>query len=101
MAVAGAQPDASSVPPDHHAEPVVLNLVDPAGAGRRTFGTGWQAGLDEAGKSNTQHHTGGDSRGRMQCRSTTRQQRTNVWHEKTSRAQGPKRPSSGPRWARS
>ena len=37
-AVAGEQLDAGGVPADHHAEAVVLDLVNPAGAGRRSLG---------------------------------------------------------------
>src|SRR5262249_32453287 len=39
-------------------KPSCLNLVNPAGAGRRTLGGGWQARLDEAGRrpAGTQQH---------------------------------------------
>jgi hypothetical protein len=47
--VAGQQPDASGVAPDHHAKAVVLDLVNPAGTARRVLGGGWKAGFDEAG----------------------------------------------------
>jgi hypothetical protein len=53
MPVAGEQPDAGDVAPDHHAESVVLDLVNPAWAGRWAIGAGWQAGRDEASSGHT------------------------------------------------
>src|SRR5262245_17140883 len=60
MAIAGQQPHPCGVPADQHSEPVVLNLVDPARAGRRPLGLDWQARRDEAGGGRAQHHTGGN-----------------------------------------
>src|SRR5262249_39151853 len=58
--VAGEQPDAGDVAPDHHAESVVLDLVNPAGAGWRAVGAGWQAGRNEGVRGSTQYHAGGN-----------------------------------------
>jgi hypothetical protein len=48
VAVAAVEPHASGVAPVQDAKAVVLDLVQPAGAGRRGFGRGRQAGFDEA-----------------------------------------------------
>src|SRR5262249_59873927 len=45
--VAGEQPDAADGAPDHHAEAVVLDLVNPAGAEWRAIGGGGADGADE------------------------------------------------------
>ena len=58
--VAGEQPDAGDVAPDHHAESVVLDLVNPTGAGRRAIGAGWQAGRNEGVRGSMQYHVGGN-----------------------------------------
>jgi hypothetical protein len=49
VAPAGDQPDAHRVPASHEPVAVVLDLVNPVGAGRGLVGWGWQAGLNEAG----------------------------------------------------
>jgi hypothetical protein len=46
---AGNQPDAHGIAPGHQPEAVVLDLVNPVGAGRRLVGGGREAGLDEFG----------------------------------------------------
>ena len=48
VAPAGNQPDAHGIAAGHEPEPVVLDLVNPVGAGRRLVGRGGQAGFDEA-----------------------------------------------------
>ena len=48
MPSAGDQPDAHGIPPSHKPETVVLDLVNPVGAGRRFWGGGGQARLNEA-----------------------------------------------------
>jgi hypothetical protein len=48
--VPGQQADANRVSARHQAVAVVLDLVDPAGAGRRSVGSGREAGFDEAGR---------------------------------------------------
>jgi hypothetical protein len=48
MAVAGDQPDAHRVATGHEPVAVVLDLVNPVGAGRRLVGWRWEAGLDDA-----------------------------------------------------
>ena len=48
VAPAGDQPDAHGVAPGHEPEAVVLDLVNPVGAGRRLVGGGREAGFDEA-----------------------------------------------------
>ena len=48
VAPAGDQPDAHGVAPGHQPEAVVLDLVNPVGAGRGLVGGGREAGLDEA-----------------------------------------------------
>ena len=45
--VVGQQHDAGGVAADHHAEAVVFDFVNPAGAGRRAVGGGRQAGRNE------------------------------------------------------
>jgi hypothetical protein len=45
---AGNQPDAHGVATGHKPKPIVLDLVNPVGAGRRLVGWGWEAGFDEA-----------------------------------------------------
>src|SRR5262245_50614690 len=50
----------------------MFDFVDPTGAGRRTFGTGWEAGLDEAGQGNTQHHAGRVAGRHQPCRISSR-----------------------------
>jgi hypothetical protein len=49
VALAGDEPDAHGVPPGHEPEPVVLDLMNPVGAGRGFVGGGREAGLDEFG----------------------------------------------------
>jgi len=44
------QADAGRVSARHEAVAVVLDLVDPVRAGRRSVGSGREAGLDEAGR---------------------------------------------------
>ena len=44
----GDQPDAHGVATGHEPEAVVLDLVNPVGAGRKLLGWGGKAGLDEA-----------------------------------------------------
>ena len=44
--VARDDTDTRRVAADHHAEAVVLNLMQPAGTGGRLHGPGWQTGLD-------------------------------------------------------
>ena len=48
VALAGDQPDAHGVAPGHKPVAIVLDLVNPVGAGRRLLGWGREAGLDEA-----------------------------------------------------
>jgi hypothetical protein len=48
VAPAGDQADAHGVAPGHQPETVVLDLVNPVGAGRGLAGWGWEAGFDEA-----------------------------------------------------
>src|SRR5262245_43785236 len=49
-AVAGEKPDAGGVSAHHQAIAVMLDFVNPVGPGRRLVGSGWEAGLDEAGR---------------------------------------------------
>ena len=65
VAPAGDQPDAHRVAPGHEPEAVVLDLVNPVGAGRGLVGWGGEAGFDKArpvsGQALTQQfdrHTG-------------------------------------------
>ena len=51
--IAGDQPDAHGVAPGHEPIAVMLDLVNPVGAGRGLVGGGWQARLYEGGS--TQH----------------------------------------------
>src|SRR4051812_16361550 len=48
VAVAGDKADTQGIAAGHQPEAVVLDLVNPVGAGRRLVGGGRQAGLDEA-----------------------------------------------------
>ena len=48
VAPAGDQPDAHGVAAGHEPVAVVLDLVNPVGAGRGLVGWGWEAGFDEA-----------------------------------------------------
>ena len=48
VAPAGDQPDADGVAPGHEPKAVVLDLVNPVGAGRGLVGGGREAGFDEA-----------------------------------------------------
>ena len=48
VAPAGDQPDAYRIAPGQQPETVVLDLVNPVGAGRGLAGWGWEAGIDEA-----------------------------------------------------
>ena len=48
VAPAGDKPDADRVATGHEPKPVVLDLVNPVGAGRGLVGWGWEAGFDEA-----------------------------------------------------
>ena len=48
VAPAGDQPDAHGIAPGHQPVAVVLDLVNPVGAGRGLVGGGWEAGFDEA-----------------------------------------------------
>src|SRR5262249_58259804 len=50
IAVAGEKPDAGRVSARHHAEAVVLDLVNPVRAGGRLSGRRREAGLDKNGK---------------------------------------------------
>src|SRR5262249_42683092 len=58
--VAGQQPDTSGVALDHHAKAVVLDFMNPAGAGRRSLGGVWETGANETGRrpAGTQQHRG-------------------------------------------
>ena len=51
---AGDQPDAYGIAPGHEPKPIVLNLVNPVGAGRGLVGWGWEARFDEARPSGGQ-----------------------------------------------
>ena len=53
VAPAGDQPDADRIAAGHQPVAVVLDLVNPVGAGRRSVGGRREAGLDEGGS--TQH----------------------------------------------
>ncbi len=55
VAVAGEQADAGRVAAGHQPIAIVLDLVNPVRAARRSFGGGRKAGLDEAGG---QQHAG-------------------------------------------
>ena len=59
IAAPGNQPDADGISPRHKAIAVVLNLMNPVGAGRRTVGGGRQARLDETQNG---RHSGGKYR---------------------------------------
>jgi hypothetical protein len=48
--VPGQQADADRVSARHQAIAVMLDLVNPVRAGRRSVGWGWEAGFDEAGR---------------------------------------------------
>ena len=48
VAAAGDQPDAHRIAPGHQPVAVVLDLVNPVGAGRGLVGGGGEAGFDEA-----------------------------------------------------
>ena len=48
IAALGDEPDAHGIAAGHQPEAVVLDLVNPVGAGRRRVGWGWQAGFNEA-----------------------------------------------------
>ena len=48
IAALGDEPDAHGIAAGHETVAVVLDLVNPVGAGRRLVGGGWQAWLDEA-----------------------------------------------------
>jgi hypothetical protein len=48
IAVLGDEPDAHGIAAGHQPEAVVLDLVNPIGAGRRLVGGGREAGFDEA-----------------------------------------------------
>jgi hypothetical protein len=56
--IAGQQADADGVPTDHEPISVVIDLVNPAGAGRRAIGGRGQARFDEAGggRAGTRQH---------------------------------------------
>jgi hypothetical protein len=47
VAAAGDQPNTDRIAPSHQAVAVVLDLVNPVGAGRGLVGGGWEAGFDE------------------------------------------------------
>jgi hypothetical protein len=70
---AGDQPDANGIAPGHQPVAVVLDLVNPVGAGRGLVGGGRKAGLDEGGS--TQHGAylvGGREESNLQERNTAR-----------------------------
>src|SRR5437868_5309908 len=48
VAPSGNQTDADRVAQGHEPEPIMLDLMNPVGAGRGLVGCGWQAGFDEA-----------------------------------------------------
>ena len=50
-AVPGQQSHAGGITGGHEAEAVELDLMKPARPAGRTFGRGWEAGTDEAGKN--------------------------------------------------
>ena len=56
VAAPGNQPDADGIAPRHQAIAVVLDFVNPVGAGRRAVGRGRQARLDETQNG---RHSGG------------------------------------------
>jgi hypothetical protein len=47
IAALGDEPDAHGIAAGHQPEAVVLDLVNPIGAGRGLVGWGWEAGFDE------------------------------------------------------
>ena len=48
VAAPGNQPDADGIASRHEPIAVVLDLVNPVGAGRGLVGWGWEAGFNEA-----------------------------------------------------
>ena len=59
--MAGDQPDTGLIAPGHDAEAVMLNFMQPTGAGRRALGGGRQTRLNDAqpwAGTLTQRHAG-------------------------------------------
>ena len=66
LPVAGKKADAGGVASHHHAKAVVLDFMNPPGAGRRSLGGGWETGANEAGRrpAATKQHRGNQIAGR-------------------------------------
>ena len=59
MRVPGEEADAHRIAPGHEPVAVVLDLVNPVGAGRGLVGGGWQARLYEGGSTQHAAYLGG------------------------------------------